>query len=105
MNEVGIIRPSAMRKFIHLYSAYVTKADFKVPFGLSKEWKDFLVAEPDAVLVPRGKQEIKVIGVWDTVGALGVPAMGHIWRREHTKSREPFQFHDVTLNSSTSIRL
>jgi uncharacterized protein (DUF2235 family) len=100
VNEVGILRPSAMRKFIQKYSAYVSKGVFEPAFGETDDWKEFTAPEHNRVVVDRHTQEIKVIGVWDTVGALGVPAMGHIWRREHTEHRKPYQFHDVALNRS-----
>jgi len=93
-----------MRKFIQMYSAYVKKGAFEEPFGETADWTRFIAGRPDPVVVPRLKQEIEVIGVWDTVGALGVPYMGHIWRRDHSDSRKPFQFHDVKLNSRQSDR-
>ncbi|MET0385056.1 MAG: DUF2235 domain-containing protein [Polyangiales bacterium] len=46
-------------------------------------------------LVPEGDIPIKLIGVWDTVGALGIPLRGLRWitRRAH-------QFHDTELSAS-----
>jgi uncharacterized protein (DUF2235 family) len=98
VNEVGILRPSSMRKFIQMYSAYVQVGKFDVPFGETPTWTQFIAGESHPVVIPRHTQEIKVVGVWDTVGALGVPDMGHIWRRDHSDTRKPFQFHDVKLN-------
>lgn len=104
VNEIGILRPSAMRRFIQLYSSFVDEGKFGTnddPFGKTKAWQDFITIEdPDALVVQREKQKIKVIGVWDTVGALGVPAIGHYWVREHTSSRAQYKFHDVELNES-----
>jgi hypothetical protein len=105
VNEIGILRPSSMRKFIQMYSAFVDKGVFKTTFGATAEWSNFIKTRPDPVVVGREKQEIEVIGVWDTVGALGVPDMGHIWRRDHSDTRKPFEFHDVKLNSRMYRRL
>jgi hypothetical protein len=105
VNEIGILRPSSMRKFIQMYSAFVDKGVFEPTFGATAEWSNFIKTRPDPVVVGREKQEIEVIGVWDTVGALGVPDMGHIWRRDHSDTRKPFEFHDVKLNSRMYRRL
>jgi uncharacterized protein (DUF2235 family) len=104
VNEVGILRPSAMRRFIQMYSAFVAEGKFgpeDPDFGETEDWQKFITEEkPGSLMVERHKQEIKVIGVWDTVGALGVPAIGHYWIREHTESRDQYKFHDVELNRS-----
>ncbi len=48
----------------------------------------------------RNEVRVKLIGVFDTVGALGIPA-GIAWRF----NREKYQFHDVELSSITDVNL
>ncbi|MEU1276567.1 DUF2235 domain-containing protein [Streptomyces sp. NPDC005799] len=44
--------------------------------------------------------EIHFIGVWDTVGALGIPALGPMWLEPVvTRFNRRWSFHDTTLSS------
>jgi uncharacterized protein (DUF2235 family) len=49
-------------------------------------------------LIPEEPIPIRMIGVWDTVGSLGIPLRGLRWltRREH-------QFHDTELSGSVQV--
>nr|WP_243858643.1 DUF2235 domain-containing protein [Mycobacterium sp. DL440] len=40
--------------------------------------------------------EIRFVGVWDTVGALGIPSVGGWLARQFNKR---YEFHDTTLSS------
>ena len=48
----------------------------------------------------RDRLRVKCLGVFDTVGALGIPVQG--FRR---LNRSKYQFHDVTLNAITDVNL
>jgi uncharacterized protein (DUF2235 family) len=97
--EVGILRPSSMPEFIELYKAYIDAGDFSVDFAKTEAWTEFRKRKEDRhAVVPSYTQETEVIGVFDTVGALGVPDLGHFIRFDNSATRQPYQFHDVELN-------
>jgi uncharacterized protein (DUF2235 family) len=97
--EVGILRPSSMPEFIELYKAYIDKGAFTVDFAKTDAWTQFRKRKGDRhAVVPSYTQETEVIGVFDTVGALGVPDLGHFIRIDNSATRQPYQFHDVELN-------
>lgn len=61
---------------------------------------DTSIAASDAVVKPRPKPqpvEVKVVGVWDTVGSLGLPESLFT---KITSWNKGFQFHDTALNPS-----
>lgn len=101
--EVGILRPSSMREFIELYSAYINAGDFDEDFARTEAWTEFRKRKGDRhAIVPSYTQPVEVIGVFDTVGALGVPDLGHLIRVDNSGLREQYQFHDVELNPGKS---
>jgi hypothetical protein len=100
--QIGVIQPAAMRSFLKLYHNYIKEEKFDGGFGNSKLWQDYIVSNPSYAIVEGKDVAVKVIGVWDTVGALGVPDMGHLVRRDNSRYRKAYQFHDVELNDSTS---
>lgn len=88
-----------MREFIELYSAYVNEGDFDTDFAKTEAWEEFRTKKGDRhTIVPSYAQEVEVIGVFDTVGALGVPDLGHFITLDNSMLRQPYQFHDVELN-------
>jgi hypothetical protein len=46
-------------------------------------------------------RHIKVVGVWDTVGSLGVPDMGGV---DHGRLRKKFGFHNVKISRRKSVK-
>jgi hypothetical protein len=46
-------------------------------------------------------RNVKVVGVWDTVGALGIP--DGRWK-DNSSNRAQYGFHNVKLNSSRCLR-
>lgn len=77
---VGLLRKGDLDQMPNVWSYYRTPpADRRV---------DFI----DARWVGERRPEISLMGVWDTVGALGIPGnfLGRIGRRRH-------EFHDVAL--------
>ena len=80
--HVGLLRKHHMENFDEVWDYY------RLPTAeRDKEESEFLSNFPDRV--PRDRITIKCIGVWDTVGALGIPN-SHFCQRE-------YQFHDTTL--------
>jgi hypothetical protein len=53
-----------------------------------------------ACTYPAGSVRIKCLGVFDTVGAMGVP-LSVFWR----ENRDLFEFHDVSLSAITDVNL
>ncbi|KAJ9099139.1 hypothetical protein QFC21_004018 [Naganishia friedmannii] len=99
--EVGILRPSSVSEFLRLYSAYVTSDNFAIPFAKTEEWKRFVESKNGMhVVKDSGSYQVPVdvIGVWDTVGALGVPDVGHLIKIDNSAFRQQYKFHDVELN-------
>ncbi|KAJ9116316.1 hypothetical protein QFC22_004756 [Naganishia vaughanmartiniae] len=99
--EIGILRPSCISEFLRLYSAYVDSDKFSTPFAMTKEWKQFVESKKGKHVVPgygSYKVPVDVIGVWDTVGALGVPDVGHFLKIDNSNLRKQYKFHDVELN-------
>jgi hypothetical protein len=80
--HVGILRKHHMENFEEVWDYY------RQPEPIRKHQETtFLANFPDRVT--RDQVDIKYIGVWDTVGSLGIP-------RSHFCLRE-YQFHDTTL--------
>lgn len=83
IRSAGILKDKYATKYQEAYDRYRNRthethpsAPQSVKFREAYAWPDF---------------NIKFIGVWDTVGALGIPFSG--WQLRH------FQFHDVQLSS------
>ncbi|KAF2157493.1 hypothetical protein K461DRAFT_250532 [Myriangium duriaei CBS 260.36] len=98
---LGVIRPSSMRKFLKLYNSYTSafeSAD-KAPQQQFHEWGPWTEYVKDNADCYASKEvPVKVIGVFDTVGSLGVPDLGHVYRKDNSAIRKAYQFHDVELN-------
>lgn len=82
-------------------------------FAYSKAWKVLTGQLPNEynqkialIKKPTDMEEdltrrIKVVGVWDTVGSLGVPDMGGV---DHGRLRKKFGFHNVKLSRRKYIK-
>lgn len=84
IRNCGILKDKNVEKYQEAYELYRNRTDETHPsapksieFRAKYSWPDF---------------NIKFIGVWDTVGALGIPLPFHI-------GRNIWEFHDVTLSS------
>lgn len=84
-----------MRTFIQLYSTYVEEGKFEKTFTQSPQWEEFKRDSTCGITTPPRTQEVEVIRVWDTVGALGVPDGNHYLKLDVSRHRKPFEFHDV----------
>lgn len=88
IRDCGLLKPD----FIHLvdkaYELYRGKNDYSKP-------DDDLMTSFRRNYAAEDITRIKLIGVWDTVGALGIPLPA--WK---FYNRERYKFHDVTLSST-----
>ncbi|KAH8804869.1 hypothetical protein F5884DRAFT_835303 [Xylogone sp. PMI_703] len=104
--RIGILKPSFMSAFLKCYSAYLIPTDDypapekPVPFEECRAWRDFMQA--NAVVsyanCAVNDVDIEVIGVWDTVGSLGVPDMGHWWKY-HKADLSIYDHYNTELHS------
>jgi Uncharacterized alpha/beta hydrolase domain (DUF2235) len=87
VRNAGILRREHVNLIPDAYALYRSRTDTKTPRGR------------EATLFRRSyshETDIHFIGVWDTVGALGVPVEG--WRLASLINRR-FQFHDTDLST------
>lgn len=111
VGDIGVLEPSDLAFFPELYRGYMKNTEGK-PFKSTEAWKVYeskIRARENAkrrVLghgVPASKIDtdvkVKVVGVWDTVGSLGVPD-GRI--SDNSELRAQHGFHNVRLTKSTS---
>lgn len=84
VNLVGLLRKGDLDKMDEVWDYYRTKP--------AERRNDFL----DNRWVAEREPGVELLGVWDTIGALGIPGnlLGRIGRRRH-------EFHDVTLGAKT----
>jgi hypothetical protein len=80
--HVGILRKHHMENFDEVWDYYRQPASIR-----ERQETKFLANFPDRMT--RDQVNIKCIGVWDTVGSLGIPG-SHFCQRE-------YKFHDTTL--------
>lgn len=116
VSDIGILEPSDMPLFPALYRGYMER-EYGEPFKNTQAWKDYRATvrareklredlvdfreESPGNVSPTEfdtSVKIKVVGVWDTVGSLGVPD-GRF--TENTSFRSRFGFHNVRLSRST----
>ncbi|KAF3001504.1 hypothetical protein E8E13_008984 [Curvularia kusanoi] len=100
--DVGVLKPLEMQFFYDVYRRYRE-------FGLSveaKRGKSFRDSGAwaalkeqgvfiDGVEPPEASRSIKVVGVWDTVGSLGLP---DIFGHDNGDWRKQYEFHNVKLS-------
>ncbi|PSN63405.1 hypothetical protein BS50DRAFT_559422 [Corynespora cassiicola Philippines] len=123
VSDIGVIKPIDMQVFPQIYRAYKQNEE-GLEFRETQAWKDFVYGKLsergrqnkdggpiDASAIgraqsweipPHGKldvdeesRRVKVVGVWDTVGSLGVPDVGFL---DFASSRTKYGFHNVKLN-------
>ncbi|WZH45924.1 Peptidoglycan binding domain containing [Fusarium acuminatum] len=100
VQEVGIVKSHLMTYFLEHYGNYIRGEDFKKTFAESSHWTKFLAHSSSAVACPAKDAVIQVIGVWDTVGALGIPDMGHLINIDNSWLRKAYQFHNTDLSAN-----
>jgi hypothetical protein len=108
VTDMGVIKPEHMQDFPALYSAYKApnswkKEGTKMTFQESSVWTNIYNQnlartngnkKESQLAIPNSKK-VKVVGVWDTVGSLGIPE-GRIF--SNAASRREHAFHNVTLS-------
>lgn len=128
VTDIGVIKPIHMQVFPEIYRAYQTNEEGK-PFRETQAWKDFVYGKlskrgeelgesrrnfgpqeraqsweinPHGDLaVSQESRKVKVVGVWDTVGSLGIPDVGFL---DFARERAKYAFHNVKLNECESCR-
>ncbi|KAF5024152.1 hypothetical protein F66182_3787 [Fusarium sp. NRRL 66182] len=98
VQEIGIIKPHLMTYFLEHYGNFIRAEDFTKPFVQSAHWAKFTARSSSAVCCSGKDTVIQVIGVWDTVGALGIPDVGHLFRFDMSRWRKAYQFHNTDLS-------
>jgi len=129
VTDIGIIKAIDMQLFPAIYRAYMTN-DEGLPFRETKAWRDFVegkltkrgeaLSKAGAIeglkdraesweirphhhlVASEASRRVKVVGVWDTVGSLGVPDVAWF---DLERFRTKFGFHNVKLNESKSSQL
>ncbi|KAF2187608.1 hypothetical protein K469DRAFT_725126 [Zopfia rhizophila CBS 207.26] len=114
VTDIGVIKPGDMQLFPEIYRAYKRNKDGK-PFKDTDSWKAFeaewknikkqRASRPkangwkpeDEELAPESSRKVKVVGVWDTVGSLGIPD-GRVLN--NAEKRAKYGFHNVKLNGN-----
>lgn len=123
VSDIGVLKPIHMQLFPQIYRAYQRNKEGK-PFRETQPWKDFVYGKlsrkgsqltemerefGDAKaraqsweIHPHGDLEVdersryvKVVGVWDTVGSLGVPDVAFF---DNSEWRTKYGFHNVKMN-------
>ena len=100
--DLGILRPSSMGAFIKHYADFKKIQKGRPDFSDYPPWVQFTQENPDYLIDKKEDVVIQVIGVWDTVGSLGVPELGHFWtlRKADTKY---YEFYDTNLSPGMEI--
>jgi len=97
--QLGVLKPAAMPVFISNYNDYIHRNDgIEEDFTEYPPWKKFS-DRGGHVISPPADIKIQVIGVWDTVGALGIPDLGH-WFKWYKADKKAYQFYDTSLNDN-----
>jgi uncharacterized protein (DUF2235 family) len=97
VGQIGIIQPAYMKVFVSSYAQYRNTKSGRPGFDRYQPWMDFADSHPQYLVEDRRNVVVQVIGVWDTVGALGIPELGHFWtiRKADTKY---YEFYDTNLS-------
>lgn len=124
VTDIGVIKPVSMQIFPEIYRAYMTNEE-GLPFRETEAWKEFINGKLTAkgkllrqttgiqgiveraqswqihahrdLLATEESRKVKVVGVWDTVGSLGIPDVAWF---DFGKNRAKYGFHNVRLNES-----
>ncbi|RSM09905.1 hypothetical protein CEP52_003845 [Fusarium oligoseptatum] len=100
VQEVGIIKSHLMSHFLEHYGNFIRGENFTKSFTETSHWTKFIAHSDSAVYCPGKDTVIQVIGVWDTVGALGIPDMGHLIKIDNSRWRKAYQFHNTDLSAN-----
>jgi uncharacterized protein (DUF2235 family) len=109
IGDIGVLEPSDMEFFPKLYRGYMQKKEGE-QFKSTQAWKDYkawvsarevakgkLLGNPAPSTKIDSSVKVKVVGVWDTVGSLGIPDGRY---SKHAGLRTQYGFHNVKLSRS-----
>ncbi|KAF1997643.1 hypothetical protein P154DRAFT_547308 [Amniculicola lignicola CBS 123094] len=124
VTDIGVIEPRYMQLFPEIYRAYMQNEEGE-DFRQSKAWLEFVngkLSKKGKELEKRGgrwsereqiegweirphgelavseeSRKVKVVGVWDTVGSLGIPDVAWF---DNANFRVKFGFHNVKLSDN-----
>ncbi|KAF2750795.1 hypothetical protein M011DRAFT_437300 [Sporormia fimetaria CBS 119925] len=122
VTDIGVIKPIDMQVFPQIYRAYQTNQEGR-PFRETQAWRDFVngklskrgkelgeyerqsgdkekaqsweIHPHGNLAVSEESRRVKVVGVWDTVGSLGIPDVAFL---DMAGQRAKYGFHNVRLN-------
>ena len=97
IGQLGILRPSSMASFLKCYAGFKKIEEQRPNFNEYKPWMQFIQDNPDYRIEKKEDTVIQVIGVWDTVGSLGVPELGHLWTVKKADTKH-YEFYDTNLS-------
>jgi uncharacterized protein (DUF2235 family) len=128
VTDIGVMKPIDMQLFPQIYRAYQTNEE-GLEFRETQAWKDFVEGklsqrgkelgenQRDAgakeraqsweirphgdLAVSDDSRRVKVVGVWDTVGSLGVPDLAFL---SNARRRTKYGFHNVKLNGCKCLQ-
>lgn len=89
-----------MKHFIKHYAEFKKSEEGRPAFEAFPLWVQFTRETPFYLTESKANVVIQVIGVWDTVGSLGVPELGHFWTFKPADTKY-YEFHDTNLNPCT----
>jgi hypothetical protein len=98
VGDIGVLKPASLPAFIKHYNEW-THAENDRPklFKEFKPWVKYTKETPEYFTDVKENVTIQVVGVWDTVGSLGIPDIGHVWTI-HKADRKAYQFYNTDLN-------
>ncbi|KAF2635333.1 hypothetical protein P280DRAFT_553854 [Massarina eburnea CBS 473.64] len=124
VSDIGVIRPIDMQLFPQIYRAYMSNNE-GLPFRETQAWKDFVdgkmskrgtelsklgeiegsknraesweITPHHNLVAADATRKVKVVGVWDTVGSLGIPDVAFF---NNSGMRTQYGFHNVRLNEN-----
>ncbi|KAJ4287371.1 hypothetical protein N0V90_012770 [Kalmusia sp. IMI 367209] len=124
VTDIGVIKTLDMQLFPAIYRAYMSNEE-KKPFRETQAWKDFVegkltpkgtelskagpikglkdrvqswqISPHHNLIAADASRKVKVVGVWDTVGSLGVPDLAWF---DLERYRTKYGFHNINLNEN-----
>ncbi|KAF2118172.1 hypothetical protein BDV96DRAFT_488040 [Lophiotrema nucula] len=124
VTDIGVIRPQDMQLFPEIYRSYMSNEE-GLPFRETQAWRDFVhgkltkkgkeleaqggtwgpkehaeaweIHAHGNLEISEASRKVRVVGVWDTVGSLGIPDVAWF---DFSDFRTQYGFHNVKLNEN-----
>ncbi len=101
--ELGVLKPATLPAFFKYYNPFIhekTQNDQSpIFFSDFEPWKQFVASNQGNPIATQSDVNVQVIGVFETVGSLGIPEIGWGWTW-HKADLKAYQFYDTNLNDS-----